>query len=1102
VRFVAKAFGVVFLLATALVVVVVLRLDATVRGRLLVKAAEVEARLGRRVTLGDVHVGFGATAFAEVRDLSVGPVEGAVGEAARPPLTIARIRLGLATGPLLRSGGRDLEVVSIEVEGPEITLVRLDGGGLSTDDVRTRLRDAPPPPPPPPTHSRVTGIDRLTIERGAFSFYDRTNPSAPPIKLDSLRLEAASPSLDAPMSLNVEVGISSKQPNLRAAIDLAPVRTVATSACPVRRAELHLEPVSLAAFTSFVTAPWADLSGATLGVDAVMECASDLHVAGTVGLTGVRLVSRDGHGSAEAGAPVGGHLKGELRFDPKSGDLDVPAFELAVGTASAVGHSAVRDVRAARELTSLSVAFQGDPDEMIGVLPPPARPHGAVVHGPVRFHADLEQREGRLGGPVDFEVAEVGAEGAARTSLALRGDLAIAANGDAIELRAASMRLGDRAEAEGSLELAGLRETPHLTALSVAAKGRIESVLALSPGKQTSGVALAGPFAASVDVAPDDGGLRGQLKADLSGSMVRTATFQKPPGVALRAEASARFHGGELAVDHARVVVGDATLQASGRGTDVRRLSARFEADVPSLRSFTGLFPQAAARVPGDVAGDSRVVVSGTLDRLGESTDVHARVGLRSARVESPRLSMAGDSDLAGQVRIAGAALQADVEADLTATSLRAPGQYDKPAGATATVAFAVERSGDRLSLRRGRATLPGASVGDASVELTPGHFDVNVASVALDAAPLARTMPGLAHLPAFASDARIALALHVEGDPQVPEAARVAADRVELVTRVGTVRGHGDVDDLRAPKRIVFDLASEDLDLDALGLGSGPAPPMRVLPDGLRALSVEGRVRLARAKLGGEVVRAVALDASLSQGVLDVREARAQVFGGLVDGGGSRLDLAGPAPRFTLRASVADVDLASLPRAGDSMQELRGRAGLTVRLDGEGSTTAEVQASLRGDAHVELREVHLKSERSVKSKVVRPVLASLSNGASKSPDERVADVDLREATASLRIARGAVTTTEPIRLTSSDGTLTLDGRLGFDGVVAFRGVLTLPPSAIDRATRGKLVPLHDIDVRFRITGKEPQPKVEVTNLGEVVTGFRGSLINATALHR
>jgi hypothetical protein len=671
-RFVAKAFGVALALVVIVGAVVALRLGATVRGRLLVRASEIEARIGRRVTLGDVHVGLGATAFAEVRDIGVGPAEGAVGEAARPLLRIARIRLGLATMPLLRSGGRNLEVVSIDVDEPEITLVRLEGGGLSTDDVRERLRAAPPPPP---SGARVTGVDRLTIQRGAFSLFDRTTPSAPPIQLEALRVDAASPSLDEPLSLKLEVGVSSKLPNLRVALDLAPVRTLAAAACPVRRAEIHLAPTTLAPFASYVTTKGADLWDATLGLDGLAECAGDSRVEGTAQLSGVRFVAADGPGSPpEMGAPVAVRLKGALRFDPASGDLVVPSFELALGQSTVAGSAEVRSATDARQVTKLVVALHADPDEILVALPASRRPRGPSVHGPVSVLATLERRDGRLRGPVDVEVADVGSEGGARTSLGLRGELAVAQDGDALGLSGASLRLGDRAEVEGSVELVGLRAAPRLAALSVTGKGRVEGVQALSPGAKRPGVEAAGPFTFAAEAGDDGEGIHAHVTADASRVAVRSEPFQKAGGVPLRVDLTGRQRGGAIEIERARLVVGDVAMKASGTGQDAQHFSARFDAEVPSLRSLIAFSKPAATRVPGDVTGDARALVSGTLERQGEVTDVHARVGLRDANLASPRLAVTGAGDLTAHVRAAGALLQTEVETDLTGRAFVPPG--------------------------------------------------------------------------------------------------------------------------------------------------------------------------------------------------------------------------------------------------------------------------------------------------------------------------------------------------------------------------------------------------------------------------------------------
>ena len=216
-RGLARALAALALLILAALAVVLHDLDARVHEALVAQAGELSRVIGRTIALGAVHINVGFTAEIVVRDVVIAGAEGATGALAEPLVRLPAIRLGVRLAPLVRSWGKSIVVTRVELEGPEITLVRT-AEGLSIDDVRARLAASPPRPRP---SSRIA-LESLAIRRATLHLRALDGAPGDELDIDSIRIDGADVRADAPSRLHVTAA-SAPGGRLEATIDLAPL---------------------------------------------------------------------------------------------------------------------------------------------------------------------------------------------------------------------------------------------------------------------------------------------------------------------------------------------------------------------------------------------------------------------------------------------------------------------------------------------------------------------------------------------------------------------------------------------------------------------------------------------------------------------------------------------------------------------------------------------------------------------------------------------------------------------------------------------------------------------------------------------------------------
>ena len=1098
-RGVGRALAALALLILAALALVLHDLDGEVREALAARTGEVARVIGRPVTLGAVHVAVGLTAEIVVRDVVVAGAEGATGALAEPLLRLPTIRLGVRLAPLVRSWGKSIIVTRFELEDPEITVVRT-AAGLSIDDVRARLAASPPRPKP----SARVALEGLAIHGATLHL--RVEGGAPGEELDlsAIAVTGADLRLDAPSRLTVTAA-SAPGATLGATLDFAPPAGAAPGArSAIQRAAIQTAALRLAPILGWLrarAAPSIDLADAALDLDASVELNADVVVRAKAKLSAARLARIDASGERVLGAPMQLALALDATVDPAAEALTARSLEVAIGGATARGRLTLHGFNGAPVVDALELDGAADAAAILAVLPAGAAPRGVAVAGPIALALRVSDSGDAARGTVKLDLHElrlvdVSAAGHEEpgdpTAVAFHAAVAFTKASRALSVTEAELSLGDLV-VRGDVAARGLPTAPTIDALTLAASGPLERLVALTPpSRRRAGLTLRGPFAATLKASGAPGDLAGRLALDLDRAAVRAPGLHKPAGARLGVDLEGRVTTG-LDLTHGAIRLGALTLGARGKVASAEHFDLAFDFREAGLGPLLTLFPEAGARLAGATI-EGQIEGKGTLHRDGATTELATDLRLRGALIRRGAVAILGAPHLAIAVKTTSNKISARVDADLGAATLAVAPVFSKAAGRPARLAFVLTREGESVHVDEARLALPGASLEGLTLAIEPHavHVAITAATVALG--PLAEMVPLLgAVLPPKLANATASFGLDLRGDPADPASAQLRVTALDLRGGFGRVAGSVEVDGLAPPRAVRFDVSDGALDLGALaGPDGGDGPAL----DGLGAVTIAGRVHLDTLRARGETAHPVDADLAFERGRLAVKSLRAGLLGGALDVEPSWIDLAAT-PEVDLHARLDAIDLARLD-AG-AIDELRGRASGRVDLHAKGEGTEALTRSLRGAARLALRDVHARRVFNPKVTVVNPILGDLFARAMKKHAGVPVALDLREASALLDVGSGALTTTEPILLRSDDLVARLRGTIGFDRAIALDGQLEISPRVVAVVTDRALVPVRPIPLRLRIVGPSSALQLELLELGETVLALRGALRNGLA---
>ena len=1111
-RAAAGLVGLVVLVALGLLVY--LRdLDGKVRATLGEQSAELGARIGRRITVGDVHVAVGLAPEIVVHDVEVGPAEGAQGELAVPVLRISAVRLAVALGPLIRSGGSVIEVTRFHVEGPEANLVQ-SAEGLSTDDIRARLAAAPVRPAPAITPQLA--LRSLAITGGKIRVHALGGETATDLTVAQITLTGHDLTLIAPSRLSLAAAVLSPTPNVSAELDLAPA--AAGPGLVVRRAEIHVAAIHPGAAARWARAT-AGLEDAELDAALVVEptttadtgtpAATSISIKGKVTVVRARIAG---------GPPTAVSLGVEASLDPAAGALAVPSFELTIGPVTAHGSATVRDLDGTPSVDALSLDASGDAAALRDLLPPWLRRGGVDVRGPITLALRGGGGADEVHGHVEVTAGEVralGVDRAGRVSEGQPAHLTVVAT-LAISRSAASLRVADVAVHLGEIVVRGDAElrgvagheegapTPMLEALSLEATAPGEALLeTMPPALRPPGLTLHGPLVARVSARGVPADLRGKLAVELGGAAVRARGFTKPAGVPLSLTVEggvAHRDGGDphlpasAEIDRAELRLGTAALAARGTVHGAEQLDLTFEplgGSAVDLAEVLQLFPDAAARVGAGTGINGRLAASGRVRRSGGKTTLDLTTTLREAGLHRALAGISGTVDVTAHLEASASTASVHADVDLTRAIVDVVPVIAKRAGRPAHLAFTVSRDGDHVSVSDARVTLPGLTIDGLTAEQGAARVHVVVGGATVGLMPLVDMVPLLqGRLPPSLAGATLHFGLELDGAPDALGAASLRIPSFDIAGGLGHLAGSAQMQGL-PPQALHFDVSRGDLDLSSFESPAGGGDVLAGVP----AVRFDGRVHLDSATAGGQTARGLDADVSFEHGRLAIAALRLGALGGTIAVENSYLDVAG-VPELELHARVEGIDLARF--AGPRAEELRGHATGAIDLHGAGADRATLVRSLHGGARLEVSDLHVRAVfPRPKITVVNPHLGELMRKAAEKHAGEARTLDLRQVSADFDVAAGKATTRSPLVLRSDDFTVRFTGTIGEGTGLALDGRVEIPAHAIATASGRRLIPLGPIPLKLRLYDDGGGRKLELLELEETAAAFRGSLWNA-----
>jgi uncharacterized protein involved in outer membrane biogenesis len=234
----------------------------------------------------------------------------------------------------------------------------------------------------------------------------------------------------------------------------------------------------------------------------------------------------------------------------------------------------------------------------------------------------------------------------------------------------------------------------------------------------------------------------------------------------------------------------------------------------------------------------------------------------------------------------------------------------------------------------------------------------------------------------------------------------------------------------------------------------------------------------------GGLVATDFRASAVLDQGVFVLRDASARFFGGKVDAGGTRVDLAQANPSWNLKAKLDAVDL------GQALQSFAGAAPLAGKLDGgldltgAGADWASLQKALTGDGAIRVAQGELTTADlggQVLGAVSKGLQAVGKGGLAKGVAGAGGKTSFKDLAAQFTVKDGAMTLSRPLSFTAPFGQTQLGGSVGLDGQLALEGQAQVSKQTLQSLTGGTKLPLASgLTVPLGLGGTLSRPAVSV----------------------
>jgi AsmA protein len=378
--------GGIFVLLIVLLMVALWQLDAILLRTAREQAATYSQKLGRPIAIGDISTKLFPFVGAEVKDVSVGAAEG---EPA-PLAQLQRITVSVATGPLIRSRGHDIQVKNAELEGLTVNVVRFKDGTTNVQRLTDKLaEEKPAPAKPEPTQPEqpkdLSGVrvDRAALKDGTIRLIDQSAGAARELAIKHLDVEVKDLRVGEPLVVKLAAAVLADKQNLNLELDAAPLPP--TLMPTPKKLTLKADHIDLAPLGPFLP-PSVGLQAGTLDANWTAELGAAVpggegptHLTGTLAALGLKF------SKAEVAKPLDVRLDTDVTGDVNAGDLSLDKLRVDLGPAGITGKGKVKGlVSGAPSVEGFElVAHDFDPAVIAQYYPPLRAQLKGMVSGPI-----------------------------------------------------------------------------------------------------------------------------------------------------------------------------------------------------------------------------------------------------------------------------------------------------------------------------------------------------------------------------------------------------------------------------------------------------------------------------------------------------------------------------------------------------------------------------------------------------------------------------------------------------------------------------------------------------------------------------------------------
>jgi AsmA protein len=357
------------------------RLDSYLLERARAEADTVSQRLGRPVTIGDIDTQLLPDVGVQVSDVQVG----AAGGEPEPLLTLSRLEVGVRLMPLLRSGGKDVQVTGVEARTLGLNVLRFPDGTTNVQRAAEKWAASAPPEEPTPEGEKDLSnirVDRLALVDGTARLVDLTRPGSAPLAINDLDVEVKDLRAGEPLTATLAAGVLQPAQNLRVELTTAPLPR---SLVPVpERVVLKAEPIDLAPLGPFLP-PDVGLQAGRLQADWTATLGAlapggtgPTRLQGGLQAQGLRFAG------AEGGRALDVLVSTDVTGDLQVGSLALDTLQVMAGPARITGQGRVRGLLTGKpEVQDFLLVGEGLDPQALSAYYPPLKGLAQQVAGPV-----------------------------------------------------------------------------------------------------------------------------------------------------------------------------------------------------------------------------------------------------------------------------------------------------------------------------------------------------------------------------------------------------------------------------------------------------------------------------------------------------------------------------------------------------------------------------------------------------------------------------------------------------------------------------------------------------------------------------------------------